>query len=188
MGTPMIVRGLLGVLFGLATVFWPRDFVVPTQLSLRVDTVDMLSIGYLVLFALVLVYQALRSPLTVRTAVFGQAIVTAPAIVFLLIADQPSELRAALSIWAVLHGLIELWNYRRLVHHPMASDFLISAVVHILLGIILMAGEGLQALAIVGFTGAAALIVGVFFIIGGYSRISRAKHAERAAVEAADDE
>lgn len=180
MGAPMIVRGVLGVLFGFATVFWPRDAVDPTQLSLGVGVVDLLCMVYLGLLALVLVYQALRSPVSVRTAVFGQAIVTVPAIVFLAIADTPAELRAALSIWAILTGLIELWNYRKLVHHPMATDFLISAVVHVLLGIILLAGDSLEALAIAGFTGAAALIAGVIFIIGGYSRISKARQARRA--------
>lgn len=186
MGAPMIVRGILGVLFGFATVFWPRDAVNPMQLSLGVDIVDLLSIGYLALLALALVYQALRSPLSVRTAIFGQAIITIPAIVFLFMADQPAEVRAALSIWAVLHGLIELWNYRKLVHHPMASDFLISAAVHILLGIILMFGTDFQALAIIGFTGAASLIAGVIFIIGGYSRISKGRQAARS-TDAADD-
>ncbi|MCM1010986.1 MULTISPECIES: hypothetical protein [unclassified Brevibacterium] len=186
MGAPMIVRGILGVLFGFATVFWPRDAVNPMQLSLGVDIVDLLSIGYLALLALALVYQALRSPLSVRTAIFGQAIITVPAIVFLFMADQPAEVRAALSIWAVLHGLIELWNYRKLVHHPMASDFLISAAVHVLLGIILLFGTDFQALAIIGFTGAASLIAGVIFIIGGYSRISKGRQAARSA-DAADD-
>ncbi|RAE31178.1 hypothetical protein DN524_32160, partial [Burkholderia multivorans] len=100
--------------------------------------------------------------------------------VFLAIADTPAELRAALSIWAILHGLIELWNYRKLVHHPMATDFLISAAVHILLGIILLAGDTLAALDIVGLTGAAALIAGVIFIIGGYSRMSRVRQVRRA--------
>ncbi|RAD65447.1 hypothetical protein DN508_35210, partial [Burkholderia multivorans] len=114
MGAPMIVRGILGVLFGFATVFWPRDAENPMQLSLGVGIVDLLCMVDLGLLALVLVYQALRSPLSVRTAVFGQAIVTVPAIVFLAIADTPAELRAALSIWAILHGLIELWNYRKL--------------------------------------------------------------------------
>lgn len=180
MGAPMIVRGILGVLFGFATVFWPREAENPMQLSLGVGIVDLLCMVYLGLLALVLVYQALRSPLSVRTAVFGQAIVTVPAIVFLAIADTPAELRAALSIWAILHGLIELWNYRKLVHHPMATDFLISAAVHILLGIILLAGDTLAALDIVGFTGAAALIAGVIFIIGGYSRMSRVRQVRRA--------
>lgn len=175
LGSPMIVRGILGVAFGFATVFWPRDAASPKHLSMGVDIVDILSISYLVLFALTLVYQGLRSPLNVRTAAFGQAVITIPAIVFLFLAEQPAELRAALSIWALLHGLIELWNYRQLKSHPMASDFLIAAACHVLLGVILMFGDGFGALWILGFTGVATLIAGVIFIIGGYSRISRAK-------------
>ncbi|RBP67138.1 uncharacterized membrane protein HdeD (DUF308 family) [Brevibacterium sanguinis] len=175
LGSPMIVRGILGVVFGLATVFWPRDSANPTHLTVGVDVVDLLSIGYLVLFALALVYQALRAPLTVRTAMLGQAVITIPAIVFLFLADQPAEARAALSIWALLHGVLEYLNYRGLKSQPMASDFLISAGCHGLLGVILIAGDDFEALAILGFAGAAALIAGVIFIIGGYSRLSRAK-------------
>ncbi|MCF2586566.1 hypothetical protein [Brevibacterium sp. UCMA 11752] len=175
LGAPMVVRGILGVAFGFATVFWPRDAASPKHLSMGVDIVDILSISYLVLFALALVYQALRSPLSVRTAVYGQAVITIPAIVFLFLADQPAELRAAMSIWALLHGLIELYNYRQLKSHPMASDFLIAAACHVLLGVILIFGDGFGALWILGFTGVATLIAGVIFIIGGYSRISKAK-------------
>lgn len=175
LGAPMIVRGILGVAFGFATIFWPRDGDNPTQLSLGVDTVDYLSLGYLVLFGLVVVYQAFRAPESLRTAMLGQAVIAIPAIVFLFLADNPAELRAAISIWAVLHGLIELWNYRGLKAYPMASDFLISALCHLLLGIILIFGDGMQSLSILGFFGAATLIASVIFIIGGYSRRSKAR-------------
>ncbi|MDN5737012.1 MAG: hypothetical protein L0H05_12515, partial [Brevibacterium aurantiacum] len=119
-------------------------------------------------------------------AVYGQAIITVPAIVFLFLAEQPAELRAAMSIWALLHGLLELWNYRQLKSHPMASDFLIAAACHVLLGVILMFGDGFGALWILGFTGVATLIAGVIFIIGGYSRISKAKQVAAGQVGAAD--
>ena len=175
LGAPMIVRGILGVAFGLVTVFWPRDDTNPAQLSLPTDVVDHLAIGYLILFALVLVFQAARSPLNVRTAVYGQAVIAIPAIVFLFMADQPAELRAALSIWALLHGALEFYSWRQLRAQPMASDFLIAAGVHVLLGIILVFGDGMEALSILGFTGAATLIAGVIFIIGGYSRLSKAR-------------
>lgn len=183
LGVPMIVRGILGVVFGLATVFWPRDSHDPRSLSLGTDVVDYLAIAYLVLFALTLIYQGLRSPLSVSTAVHGQAVITIPAIVFLLLADDPAEVRAAISIWALLHGLIELWNYRQLKSLPMPSDFLISAGCHVLLGVILIFGDGFDALWILGFTGVAVLIAGVIFIIGGYSRLSRAKQMAAANAE-----
>jgi len=171
----MVVRGILGVAFGIVTVFWPRDSSNPLQLSLPTDVVDHLAIGYLILFALALVFQAVRSPLNVRTAIFGQAVIAIPAIVFLFLADQPAELRAALSIWALLHGALEFWAYRQLRSQPMASDFLIASGVHVLLGIILVFGDGMEALSILGFTGAATLIAGVIFIIGGYSRLSKGR-------------
>ncbi|WP_205631340.1 hypothetical protein [Brevibacterium linens] len=111
LGWPMVVRGILGVAFGIVTVFWPRDAINPAQLSLPTEVVDHLAIGYLILFALVLVFQAVRSPLNVRTAIYGQAVIAIPAIVFLFLADHPAELRAALSIWALLHGALEFWAY-----------------------------------------------------------------------------
>ncbi|WP_436327129.1 HdeD family acid-resistance protein [Brevibacterium sp. FAM 27836] len=175
LGTPMVVRGLLGVVFGIATVFWPRDDSNPLQLSMPTDVVDHLAIGYLILFALALVFEAVRAPLNVRTAIYGQAVIAIPAIVFLFLADHPAELRAALSIWALLHGALEFWAYRQLKSQPMASDFLIAAGTHALLGIILVFGDGMEALSILGFTGAAALIAGVIFIIGGYSRLSKGR-------------
>lgn len=178
-GAPMIVRGILGVVFGIVTVFWPRDDTNPAQLSLPTDVVDHLAIGYLILFALVLVFEAVRAPLTMRTAIYGQAVITVPAIVFLFLADQPAELRAALSIWALLHGGLEYWSYRQLRSQPMASDFLIAAGVHVLLGVILIFGDGMEALSILGFSGAATLIAGVIFIIGGYSRLSKARQLAR---------
>ncbi|WP_210603688.1 HdeD family acid-resistance protein [Brevibacterium oceani] len=178
-GAPMIVRGILGVVFGIVTVFWPRDATNPAQLRLPTDVVDHLAIAYLILFALVLVFEAVRAPLTMRTAIYGQAVITVPAIVFLFLADQPAELRAALSIWALLHGALEFWSYRQLRSQPMASDFLIAAGVHVLLGVILIFGDGMEALSILGFTGAATLIAGVIFIIGGYSRLSKARQLAR---------
>src|SRR5699024_2467485 len=61
--------------------------------------------------------------------------------------------------------------------------FLIAAGVHVLLGIILVFGDGMEALSILGFTGAATLIAGVIFIIGGYSRLSKARQlAQRGAL------
>jgi uncharacterized membrane protein HdeD (DUF308 family) len=178
-GAPMIVRGILGVVFGIVTVFWPRDSINPTQLSLPTDVVDHLAIGYLILFACALVYEAARAPIAMRTAIYGQAIITVPAILFLFLADQPPEVRAALSIWAILHGALEFWSYRQLKSQPMSSDFLISAGVHVLLGVILIFGDGMQALSILGFSGAATLIAGVIFIIGGYSRLSKARQLTR---------
>ena len=175
LGWPMVVRGILGVAFGVVTVFWPRDSSNPLQLSMPTEVVDHLAIGYLILFALALVFQAVRSPLNVRTAIFGQAVIAIPAIVFLFLADHPAELRAALSIWALLHGALEFWAYRQLRSQPMASDFLIASGVHVLLGIILVFGDGMEALSILGFTGAATLIAGVIFIIGGYSRLSKGR-------------
>ena len=45
-GTWMFLRGAAGVIFGLVTVFFPREQISgPAQLALRVDTADYLVIG-----------------------------------------------------------------------------------------------------------------------------------------------
>lgn len=176
MGRWMFVRGLLGFAFGMATVFWPRDILAdPTQLTLGVQTVDWVIMAYLVVSAVLLVLAARSTPQPVRTALLGQAVVVVPAVVFLLIADTPPQLRAAVCIWAILHGALELWVHRTLRTSPMASDHLIAAGCHLLLGVILAFGSDMGALTIFGFAGAAVVIASVLYMVGGYSRVARAR-------------
>lgn len=176
MGRWMFVRGLLGFAFGMATVFWPRDILAdPTQLTLGVQTVDWVIMAYLVVSAVLLVLAARSTPQPVRTALLGQAVVIVPAVVFLLIADTPPQLRAAVCIWAILHGALELWIHRTLRTSPMASDHLIAAGCHLLLGVILAFGSDMGALTIFGFAGAAVVIASVLYMVGGYSRVARAR-------------
>lgn len=176
MGRWMFARGLLGFAFGMATVFWPRDILAnATQLTLGVQTVDWVIIAYLALSAVLLVLAARRAPQPVRTALLGQAVVVVPAVVFLLIADTPPQLRAAVCIWAILHGALELWIHRTLRAAPMASDHLIAAACHLLLGVILAFGSDMGALTIFGFAGAAVVIASVLYMVGGYSRVARAR-------------
>lgn len=175
-GTWMLARGALGFAFGLATVFWPRqELSGATQLTLSVGTADWVIIAYLGLNALLLIPSAGAVAPPVRTALLGQAVVVIPAIVFLLIADTSAELRAAVCIWALLHGGLELWMYRTVRCLPMASDHLIAAGCHLLLGVIVGFGTDMGALTVFGFTGAAVLIASVLYMLGGYSRRSRAR-------------
>lgn len=175
-GTWMFARGLLGFAFGMATVFWPRDVITDArQLTLGVQTVDWVMMGYLVLSACLLVPAARSAPQPVRTALLGQAVVVVPALVFLLIADTPPQLRAAVCIWALLHGALELWIFRTMRSAPMASDHLIAAACHLLLGVILAFGDDMGALTIFGFTGAAVVIASVLYMVGGHTRRSRAR-------------
>lgn len=176
MGRWMFARGLLGFAFGMATVFWPRDILAnATQLTLGVQTVDWVLIAYLSASAILLVLAARGVPQPVRTALLGQAVVVVPAVVFLLIADTPPQLRAAVCIWAILHGALELWIHRTLRTSPMASDHLIAAGCHLLLGVILAFGTDMGALTIFGFAGAAVVIASVLYMVGGYSRVARAR-------------
>lgn len=178
-GTPrsffvlLALRGVWGVLFGLAAAFWPREhFGASTQLFLPVDTVDLLLMGYLVVLAVLLVLQSRTVPQPSRTAMLGQAIVTLPAIVFLWLGDDAGQLRAAVCIWALLHGLLELWIYLVRRHDGPASDFLVFAGLHVLLAVVVGFGDTMGALTVLGFTGGATLIAGVFAILGGLSRNS----------------
>ncbi|WP_349826707.1 hypothetical protein [Brevibacterium litoralis] len=184
LGTWMFVRGVWGAAFGLATVFWPRvELTGMTDLSVTVGTADMLLLAYLLGSAVLLVLQglSLRKVPTddasgaglLTTAVWGQAVVTLPGIVFLFLADVPGELRAAIAVWAFLHGLVELWVWAQQKGRRMRSDFLITGVLHAALGVIIFVSTSMGALTVLGSTGAVVTIGAVLYMLGGYSRRSR---------------
>jgi len=181
----MVLRGGLAVVFGLVTVFWPREQIgSPTNLNIAVTTVDVLLLVYLALHGILVLAQGLRTHSDMRMPLLGQAVVVVPGIVFLLLADATGQLRAAIAVWAVLHGLIELWIWRAHRDERMSSDFLIVGGIHVLLGVIVLAGTDMNALSVLGFTGAAAMIAGVFSLVGGYSRRSRSRAGMTAGAEA----
>lgn len=177
----MIVRGAVGVAFGLVMTFWPRDTAEPgnlANLSLRSEIVDYLILGFLVISALLCVWQANArvTPPELKIWLLGQAVVVVPAVVFLLMAETPPQIRAAVTIWALLHGLCDVMIFRavRGRYHG-ASDFAISAAVWLLLAAILGFSATQTALSILGFTGAAALMTGVIFILGGTTAARRSR-------------
>ena len=55
----------------------------------------------------------------------------------------------------------------------MSSDFLIVGAIHVLLAVILFAGTDMNALSVLGFTGAAPMNASDLYKLGGYSRRSR---------------
>lgn len=166
----MIARGVLGVIFAIVAAFVPREQLGSVaQLALRVDFVDYLLMGYIGLNALLLVGQgSATKPL--RTHLWGQAVIALPALVFLLFASYPGQLRAAVLGWALLHAALELWMYKDMRGTASASDYLYSGIAHALLGILLIFGNDFGALTIIGFTSAAVLIAGVLYILGGLTR------------------
>lgn len=186
-GTWMIVRGILGVAFGLATAFWPREMVGgPTNLFIGVHTAGYIVGAFLILQAIALLLQARVTPTGPRTPLIGQAIVVIPALIFLLLAGDPGQLRAAVCVWAFLHGVLELWLYAQVKSLPNAQDYLIAGGLHVLLGVVLAAGTTMQALSVAGFAGAAVLISGVFYIIGGFTRRSRFRAIRESGLSAGD--
>ncbi|SMY12144.1 Uncharacterized membrane protein HdeD, DUF308 family [Brevibacterium jeotgali] len=183
----MAVRGGLAIVFGIVTVFWPREQIgSPANLNISVTTVDAILIAYLILSGLLVLLQGIATRTDARMALLGQAVVVIPGIVFLLLADVPGELRAAIAVWAVLHGILELWIWRLGRHERMSSDFLIAGGIHVLLGVIVLAGTDMNALSVMGFAGAAAMISGVFYMVGGYSRRSRTQGGAVAGAEVDD--
>lgn len=177
-GTWMILRGAACFIFGLVTVFFPREQISgPAQLALRVDTADYLVIGYLIVQGLLILGFARNVTASARTPVLGQAVIVLPALVFLFFADQPGQLRAAVGVWALLHAACELWLWSYVRRLPNSSDFLIVGGIHALVGIIIAFGEDMGALTVIGFTGAGMLASGVLYMIGGYSRRNLAAQA-----------
>ncbi len=172
----MIGRGICGAAFGLATIFWHREQLASAaQLAIGVRTAALVTLVYIVVQAVLLAAQSLRQRGTPRLILQCQAIVALPAVIFLALAQEPGQLRAAVCIWAFLHGLLEVWMYRERRSEAMSTDFLISACLYLLLGIILAFGTGLAALSVFGFAGAAVLISSVLFIVGGVSRRMRSR-------------
>lgn len=175
----MVVRGIFGFVFGIVTIFWPRDSVNPTALSLRTEVVDLIIVVFLAVNALLCVWQALsrQHPGSTRTVVLGQAVIAIPAIVFLLIAETPPQLRAAVMIWALLYGAGELWIWWQIrADYAGAGDFLISGAVFVIVALALFIGSTMQSLSILGFTGAAALLSGVVYVLGGITAAKRSKN------------
>ncbi|MCT1828793.1 hypothetical protein [Brevibacterium luteolum] len=175
-GAWMFARGAAAFIFGIVTVFFPREQIGgPAQLALRVDTADYLLIGYLVVQGLLILGFARAVTTSVRTPVLGQAVIVIPAIIFLFLAEQPGQLRAAVAVWALLHAACELWLWSLVRSLPSSSDFLIVGGIHALIGIIIAFGDDMGALTVIGFTGAAMLASGVLYMLGGYSRRSQAR-------------
>lgn len=191
LGSWMALRGGLAVLFGLATVFWPREQIgSPANLNIAVTTADVILLAYLVGSGILVLMQGLRTHSDMRMPLLGQAVVVIPGLVFLLMADATGQLRAAVAVWAVMHGLIELWIWRERRDERMSSDFLIAGGIHVVLGVILFGGSTMNALDVLGFTGAAAMIAGVFYLVGGFSRRSRSRSNDQggaAVVEEAEE-
>lgn len=176
-GKWMFLRGLIGFIFGLATVFWPRtELGGPTNLGIETRTVTLVILTYLVINGLGLVFQAITLTVpedtarTIRTVLLGQAIIVIPAGIFLVFSTSTGSVRAAVSTWALLHAGLELWLWYRLRTNSMSSDHLYVAGCHGLLGIIVAAGFGMGALTVFGFTGAGVMIASVLYLLGGYSR------------------
>lgn len=173
LGTWMLIRGVLGVVIGVIAVFWPREQLgSPANLGIPVATVDAILIAYFALLGIILLAQSRVMLPDLRTPVLGQAIVVVPALVFLLMASSAAQVRAAVCVWALLTAACEAWVWSRDRLLEPASDFLISAGVHALLGVILLVASEAGALSIFGFLGAASLLVGAFLILGGLTRRS----------------
>ena len=170
--TWMIARGLWSVIFGIVVVFWPRVQVdSPFNTAVGVRTAALLILAYIVVQGLMLLGQAAKTP-ALRTQL-GQAVVVLPAAGFLAFATEAGGVRAAIMVWALLHGLLEAWIYVRVKHQRMSTDFAIAAAVHLLLAVAMILGSNMKALSEMGLTGAAATIIGVVYAVGGFTRNNR---------------
>lgn len=171
----MIARGLFAIVFGIAATFWPREQLgSAAQLTLRIDVASYLLIAFVAVNAVLLIIQGVRTT-TVRYPLWGQAVVAVPAILFLILALTSGQLRAAVCVWAILHGLVELWMWWTLRQLPLSTDYLYCGAIYVLLGIIMAIGDNFGALTIVGFTSGGVLIAGVLYVLGGLTRRSRAR-------------
>src|SRR5690606_3613619 len=172
---------------GLATVFWPREQIgSPANLNIRLDIADELLLAYPLLLGILVLVHSLPPRTDMRIPLLGPAVGASPGVLFFLVTDTHGQLRATFAVWAVLHGILELWIWRGHRDEAMTSAFLIIGGIHVLLGVILFAGTDMNALSVLGFTGAAALIAGVFSIVGGTARRSDRARTRAADAEVAD--
>ena len=171
----MVARGVLGVLFAIVAAFWPREQLGSVaNLTVGVSVVDWLIFAFIALNALMLAVQGFAST-HLRMMLWGQAVVSIPAMMFLVMADSAGQLRAAVAVWAVLYGAIELWMWRGLRGTRLATDHLYAGAAYVLVGLIIAFGSSMGPLTIMGFTSVAAVVSGVLYIIGGFSRRAHAR-------------
>ncbi|WGW11879.1 hypothetical protein LWF01_17595 [Saxibacter everestensis] len=167
----LLCRGVLGVIFGVATIFWPRDDSNPLDLEMPMGIVDGVIGCYLLATVVLLGWQSRHPGVAPRLRVFAiiQAVVALLAAIGLLtFTGDQQTLQLVVGAWALLNGLLEMFSWLEVRgRYRGAQDFVVTAGLFLVLAAVLFFVPRIGALSVLGLTGAVALMSGVLFVLGG---------------------
>ncbi|MFG1816656.1 HdeD family acid-resistance protein [Kribbella sp. NPDC049174] len=157
----LVVRGVIGIVFGILAIVWPLETAVALALLwgfwALMDGVGLLAQAFqpegqgsrvwLVLMGVIALVAAFF-------AIFSPA-VTAKALTWIL------------GIWLIVRGLFEVVGAFGSNRTRPRGLLLLSAALSILLGILFVANPGAAAVGIAVFLGVVALMWGAVFVLGG---------------------
>jgi uncharacterized membrane protein HdeD (DUF308 family) len=157
----LVVRGVVGIVFGILAIIWPIETAIALAFLwgfwALMDGVGLLTASFqpeakgsrlwLVLMGVVALVAAFF-------AIFSPA-VTAKALTWIL------------GIWLIVRGLFEAVDAATRERTTPRWLLLLSAALSILLGILFVANPGAAAIGIAKFLGVVALLWGTVFVLGG---------------------
>jgi len=158
----IVARALLALLFGLATIVWPRITVTALVLLFGVFAVTH---GVLVLLAL---FDPIRSLRRWTLALEGVASIIVGLIALIWPNITTLALLDVIAVWAILIGLFVLFAAIEL--HAFFGDLWLlglSGSASLVFGIAIAIWPGAGALAVVGFIAAYAIVYGVLMLVLG---------------------
>ena len=158
----LVARGLLALLFGLATIVWPRITLAALVLLFGVFAVAH---GVLVLLAL---FDPLRSVCRRMLALEGVTSIVVGLLAFVWPNITALALLYVIAAWAILIGVFVLFAAIEL--HAFLGDLWLlglSGSASLLFGVAIAIWPGTGALAVVGIIAAYAIVYGVLMLVLG---------------------
>jgi uncharacterized membrane protein HdeD (DUF308 family) len=159
----LVVRGLIGIVFGIIAIAWPVDTAIALALLW----------GFWVLIdgigSIVQAFQPESKGGRVWLVVFGLISLVAAFFAIFSPAVAAKTLTWILGIWLLVRGVFELVGAFSSTLQMPRWLLLLSAAVSILLGILFVANPGAGAVGIAVWLGIAALVWGIVFVALGLS-------------------
>jgi hypothetical protein len=164
-------RAIVAAVFGAASTFWPQP---------AADAVAYCFAGYLVLSAKA-VWDFARAPVVpsaVRGLLGGVAIPWSLAALAMIIWPSRETISLATGVALLVSGVLELlvWLRHRRELVPV-RDFALTGAVSAVVGVVLLAGNGLDVHGIFGVAGGGAIIAAVFGLIAAFGYRHDARRA-----------
>ncbi|MFT4084859.1 MAG: DUF308 domain-containing protein [Nocardioides sp.] len=166
----LVVRGLIGILFGIAAMAWPLD----TALALAVLW------GVWALVDAIGTFTQVFAPGTTAGSQVLLILLGAISMIAAFFAIIHPALAAAtliwiLGIWLIVRGVFELGGALSATAGGARGLILLSAVLDVVLGLLFVSHPGHSAVGIAWLLGLIALCWGIVFLVGGAMVRSRLK-------------